>query len=111
MTMAITVTWEIPTVEFDLQLDGKTNVITSANWIARGEDENGNTGFRQGYAEFNTEELSNFTPYEDVTEEQVLQWVFDVLGAENVNKIDQNVKDMINAAANPTQGQGVPWAS
>jgi hypothetical protein len=53
-----------------------------------------------------TEEEGSFTPYEDLTKEQVIEWVKNSLGEETV---ETNLTAQIEALKNPTQESGLPW--
>lgn len=62
--------------------------------------------------ELETENLSNFVPYENLTEEMVLQWVRDKLGPDS-GDLEQINADWINAARNPIPSpikvEKLPW--
>jgi hypothetical protein len=49
-----------------------------------------------------------FTPYEDLTEEQVVGWVQESLGKDTV---EASLAAQIEAQKNPVQEAGVPWAT
>jgi len=65
-----------------------------------------------GNIELETENLSNFVPYQDLTEEMVLQWVKDKLGS-NSGDLEQMNTDWINTARNPIPSpikvDKLPW--
>jgi hypothetical protein len=46
------------------------------------------------------------TPYENLTQEQVLGWVWEQI---NKNEIEANLTAQINAQKNPVSVTGVPW--
>ena len=48
-------------------------------------------------------------PYADLTEEIVVGWVKEALGAETVAAHEAAVAAQINAQKNPVQAAGVPW--
>ena len=56
-----------------------------------------------------TDDLSSFTPYADITEEQAIGWAKDALGADEVAATEANVAAQIAEKENPTKGSGVPW--
>ena len=49
-----------------------------------------------------------FAPYEDLTEEMVIGWVKESLGAENVVALEDNLEAKI--AAKKAVAHGVPWS-
>jgi hypothetical protein len=65
-----------------------------------------------GNVELITENLLNFVPYADLTEELVIGWVKDKLGP-NLGNHEQINSEWINAAKNPaiptTKVERLPW--
>lgn len=57
------------------------------------------------------EVTSGFTPYDSLTEEQVLGWVKGVMGEEQVKAHEAAVQAQIDAQLHPTTAAGVPWTS
>ena len=53
----------------------------------------------------------DFIPYEDLTEAQVIQWVKEEMGANQVAAYEAAVQGQIDAQVNPTQASGTPWSS
>jgi len=51
-----------------------------------------------------------FIPFEDLTEEQVKQWVLDTMGEEQVEALQANLDGQIEAQKHPTSASGLPWA-
>lgn len=49
-----------------------------------------------------------FTPYDQLTEAQVLQWVFDTLGTDGVNSVTNDVLGQIANQQKQVEA-GVPW--
>jgi len=86
------------------QLDRKTadNYVTTAHWTCTATDGDfsanayGTVGFSGDLV----------TPYENLTQEQVLGWVW-----EQVDKaeIEANLTKQIEAQKNPVSETGVPW--
>lgn len=80
------------------------NFVTTAHWrcTARDGDFSGSVYGSCGFSGDLT------TPYDQLTQEQVLGWVW-----ESVNKADTEaaVLAQIEAQKNPTQASGMPWAA
>jgi hypothetical protein len=53
-------------------------------------------------------EEGNFTPYDQLTKEQVIGWVKDSLGEETVQA---SLTAQIDAQKNPVQESGLPWVA
>ena len=50
-----------------------------------------------------------FVPFDQLTEMEVLQWVFDQMGVEQVTDIQENLHKQIEEQKAPTVTFGVPW--
>jgi hypothetical protein len=51
----------------------------------------------------------DFVPYEDLTEAQVLAWVQEAMGEEQLAALELNLDNQLAALANPTSATGLPW--
>lgn len=54
-----------------------------------------------------TQEEGNYTPYEQLTQEQVIGWVQESLGKDTV---EEALAAQIEAQKNPVQVSGLPWS-
>jgi len=61
------------------------NAVIGTNWTLTGTDEDGNTGVFNGATPFKISEINtgSFTEYSQLTEEQVLGWVKNVVSGSN----------------------------
>jgi hypothetical protein len=55
-----------------------------------------------------TQEDKSYTPYANLTKEQVIGWVQDSLGKDT---IEANLTEQIEAQKNPVQETGLPWVT
>ena len=55
-----------------------------------------------------TQEDKSYTPFADLTKEQVIGWVQDSLGKDTV---EEALTAQIEALKNPVQETGLPWAT
>jgi hypothetical protein len=86
------------------QLDRKTadNYVTTAHWTCTATDGDfsanayGTVGFSGDLV----------TPYENLTQEQVLGWVWEQI---DKAEIEANLTKQIQAKKNPVSETGVPW--
>lgn len=53
----------------------------------------------------------SFIPYEDLTEENCIDWVKADLGSESVASIEARISSDLDEQVNPTDAAGVPWAT
>jgi hypothetical protein len=105
------ITWSIVQLDYALSLDGETDVVNNSHWQCIDSDDSGNQARVYGSVAIPTDDLSNFTPYADITEAEALQWTLDALGAEEVSSIEANVAAQLQLIENPTEGSGTPWAA
>ena len=96
-------TWTISTLERELSDGG----VIVAHWRATDVDGDysassyGTCGFTYDAS------ASDFTPYDDLTESQVLGWCW-ANGVDH-DAIEASLAAKIEADKNPTQANGVPW--
>lgn len=118
--MAITYTWKlIGLKKSNPSALGVENVIIGTRWNVTGEDEDGNTGVFAGATPLSLEsvDLDNFTAYEDLTEEQVLGWIKEIVsGSQPTNywdHIEGRILEQISEKADSiseVEGVNLPWS-
>jgi len=97
------VTWTISTLERELSDGG----VIVAHWRATDVDGDysassyGTCGFTYDAS------ASDFTPYDDLTESQVLGWCW--ANGVDQDAIEASLAAKIESDKNPTQANGVPW--
>jgi hypothetical protein len=89
-----------------------TGLVVEVNYIFNAEESNV-LDRKVGSMTFsgNTND-PGFVPYEDLTEEIVLGWVYDGLGSEKTaieNEVTGRVQARIDAQQNNPYRQGLPW--
>lgn len=107
--MANTV-WAIVSLERHLP-DGEAypdGAVYAAHWTAFLE-EDGESASAYGSVGFGAPNPNKFTPFNSLTEEQVLTWVFDALGVNQVVNIQESLYKQIQQKIHPTSASGVPW--
>jgi hypothetical protein len=92
------ITWNIA------QLDRKTadGFVTCAHWTVNAVDGDFSAG-AYGTCGFDGELT---TPYESLTKEQVLEWVWETV---NKEETEASLAAQIEAQKNPVSATGVPW--
>ena len=98
----MTYTWNNKTVDTYPTLEGNNDVIFNVHWRLTGEDENGNVGSTYGTQSLETSDLSNFTAFVDITEEDINGWVETALGEERVAELKTSIDAQIAEQVNPT---------
>jgi hypothetical protein len=107
--MALTNTWNVVQMDAYPQYHDETNVVFQVHWNLTASDGE-YTGYVYGSVNVGLEEGAVFTPYEDLTKEQVIGWVHNALGEEQVASYEENVANQIESARNPTVVKpALPW--
>lgn len=84
--------------------------VCNVDWTLTG-DQSGTVASIGGNSSFTVQEGA-FTPYDQLTEAQVLGWVQAELGEQGVANYEANVQGQINSILNPPvspQSQPLPW--
>ena len=81
-------------------LDGQTDVVVSAQWNILGVDQGASYNL-SGWQNFTLQQGEGFTPYNQLTEAQVVQWVKDTLGENGVASMEAAVQGSLDALNNP----------
>lgn len=74
-----TFNWTISATERAVNLDGLSDVIQVIHWRYRGTDENGVTAETYGATSVGAPNPQDFTPYDGITESDVIGWLEDIL--------------------------------
>ena len=100
--MAITYNWNIVTCEHEVATGG----ITVAHWECTAEDGD-YTASSYGTVGLTPDPSSpDFKPYDEVTEAEVLGWVWASVGKAQK---EANLAAQIQAQQDPPRGVGTPW--
>lgn len=108
--MATTYTW---TVDQMYTLDTpEPGFVVNVLWTLTGVDGQ-YTASIGGNSQFTVQE-GTFTPYDQLTQEQVIGWVQNSLGADGIANFEANVQGQINSMITPPvspQNNPLPWAT
>ena len=96
----MTYTWNNKTVDTYPTLEDNIDVIFNVHWRLTGEDYNGNIGSTYGTISLDTSDLTNFTAFADITEDDINGWVETAMGEEDVqakkDAIDAQIAELVN---------------
>ena len=107
--MTIINTWAVVQMDCYPELDGDTDVVFTVHWTLTGVDGD-YTGSVYGSQALTLDPGAPFTPYADLTEAQVIGWVWDAMGAEQVAAYEANVAGQIANQINPpVVTPPLPW--
>lgn len=107
--MTSTNTWIINAMDCYPTVDGETDVVFTVHWTLAATDGTYNASV-YGTVSVTPDPAAPFTPYADLTQKQVVGWVQDALGAEQVAEYEASVAAQIAAQINPpVVSPPLPW--
>jgi hypothetical protein len=109
--MTISYNWTIAQLDAYPEYEGHKDVVFTAHWRMDGTDGEYAAGV-YGSVGLTLDPKAKFTPFEKLTEAQVIGWVKDALGEEQVTSYEENVANQIEALINPPVVRPpLPWAA
>ena len=109
ITMTTTTNWTVTAMDCYPQEDGNTDVVFTVHWTCAGTDGTYNASV-YSTCSVPAPTGSSFTPYADLTQQQVLGWIW----ANGVDQsateaaVDQQIQAQINP---PVVTPPLPWAA
>ena len=101
--------WTIQALDCKPEEDGKTNVVVTAHWSVSATDGTNSAGV-YGTQTFTLTGESAFTPFEDLTQDQVVGWVQESMGIDAVTALQENLDSQIENKINPPiVTKSAPW--
>ncbi len=103
--MAISYSLKITQMDVEPQVEGQENVVVSAHWAYTGTENGKSVGYGNKTS-FTYVPGSPFTPYADLTEEQVVSWVMAAWSEKEKATYDDIVANALKSQAEP-----LPWGN
>jgi hypothetical protein len=105
----INYTWTYPAFDCRVNENGLQKVVTTVHWRYRGTDEDGITGETYGAQSIGEPNPDAFTPFTQISEEQVIGWMEANL---DMDAIQGNIISQINLIKTPvTETLSAPWVN
>lgn len=111
--------WKILNIEMQASHNGLSNVVKNVFWYASATDELGSFGRSYGNTLLNIDSLdeSNFTGWEDLTEEIVIGWLHAAMdvdsgrgdGATQKQLVENDIIAIMGMGNTAEHTAGVPW--
>ena len=104
----ITYNWDCKTVDAYPQDGEYTDLVYNVHWIVTGVSDQLNpegvaySATSIGTQTLDTSEVTDFIPFEDLTNEQVVTWTKVAMGEEQVASIEASIQSQIDALITPT---------
>ena len=96
----ITYDWNCKTVDVHPQEEGETDVVYNVHWIVTGVDGDYSASCI-GTQVVPLNEGGTFIPFEDLTNDVVVEWTKEAMGEEQVTQIEAGVASEIENQKNP----------
>ena len=107
--MAVVNTWSVSQLDAYPEAEGHNDVVFSVHWTLNGVDGE-HSGSVYGSQGVTLDPDAPFVPYASLTEAQVIGWVKDALGEEQVASLEANVAEQIADQVNPpVVHPALPW--
>jgi hypothetical protein len=97
----VTYDWNCKTVDVHPQEEGQTDVVYNVHWIVTGVDGD-YSATNIGTQIVSLSEGGAFIPFEDLTNEIVVEWTKAAMGEDQVASIEASIAGQIEALINPT---------
>jgi hypothetical protein len=110
--MTITYTWKVTGLKVKDE-ESLTNVVYQTYWKKIGTDEDGTVGEFSGATPFPAATVNpdNFTPFSELTEEQVLSWIQPIVTGGYEEHVNQQIQKAIDNKKNPGVDKPLPWST
>ena len=103
-------TWNVVNMERHLP-DGETcpdGAVYTVHWTAS-LSEGSETAYTYGSIGLGDPDPASFVPYDQLTKEEVVNWVFATLGVDRVVEIEESLYNQLQQKLHPTSAVGIPW--
>ena len=104
-------TWTITNL-YTQTIEGKEDYVVTAIYDVVGTDGTYSASLTSNTAQFSTEDVTEFTPYADLTEAIVINWVKESLGENGIISIEACIQGQIDSQITPPQvpvNTPLPW--
>ena len=97
----VTYKWNCKTVDVHPQEEGQTDVVYNVHWIVTGVDGDYSSS-AIGTQIVPLSDGGAFIPFEDLTNEIVVEWTKEAMGEKTVASIETSIANQIQDLINPT---------
>ena len=104
----ITYDWNCKTVDAYVEQNNEADVVYNVHWIVTGTSDvvDATGGFYSstsiGTQTLDVSEITNFIPFDQVTNAEVVEWTQEAMGAEQVTQIEASIASQIESLIHPT---------
>mgnify|MGYP000135376958 CR=1 FL=1 len=100
--------WNCKTVDCYPEQNNEADVVYNVHWIVTGTsdqvDSQGNpySATNIGTQTLNTSDITNFIPFEQLTNDEVVSWTKSAMGEDKVAGIETSIQNQIDSLITPT---------
>ena len=104
----VTYNWNCRTVDAYVEKDNEADVVYNVHWIVTGTSDemdpqdNPYSATSIGTQTLDISEITNFIPFDQVTNEEVVAWTKEAMGEEQVTRIEAGIASQIESLIHPT---------
>jgi len=107
-----TYNWKVKNL-YTETIEGKEDYVVTAVFDVDGTDGTYSAELIYNTVNFSTEDVTNFIPYSDLTEEIIIGWIKETLGANKVSSLEKSIQAIIDSKINPPvapENTPLPWS-
>ena len=99
--------WNCKTVDCYIETQGESDVVYNVHWIVTGTsneldpNQNPYKATNIGTQILNINDITNFIPFDQLTNQDVITWTQNTMGQGQVLTIEENISNQIDALINP----------
>jgi len=104
----VTYDWNCKTVDAYVEQNNEADVVYNVHWIVTGTSDvvDATGGFYSatsiGTQTLDVSEITNFIPFDQVTNTEVVAWTQEAMGEEQVTQIEASIASQIESLIHPT---------
>jgi len=110
--MPNTYTWTFPALTAYPEYASQTDVVREVHWTLTADDGQGHIATTYGSVGLVYEAGSSFTPFAQLTQAQVQEWVSTKMGPDSLASLENKLQEQIQQQVAPIEiTQPAPWAT
>ena len=104
----VTYNWNCKTVDAYVEQNNEADVVYNVHWIVTGvsdevdPQDNPYSATSIGTQTLDVSEITNFIPFDQVTNTEVVAWTQEAMGEEQVTNIEASIASQIESLIHPT---------
>lgn len=109
--MTYSYSWVLSQLDCYPEHEGRENVVFAVHWRRQATDGKGHVADIYGVEAVNLPPSASFTPFDELTKEQVIGWIESCITVERIADIDAALARKIDAQINPPiVAPPLPWS-